>query len=1488
MASRNFEIINGIGTTRTAGSGVARFLNGPRARTLMVRILYRTRSGPGGPERVHTADLLMIVPYNQSTQLTNLRYYLMNLLEEHYEEFQSYAARNGSDFTADQLVTTDSSNRSSDSPALVVVSIRHLLTDADARARLGFAPGSGNVPVNYGGIPLFGWGDDCHRGYRSFRYMIEGMDLRTLDNLVGDEHIHPDCDRMCMYRMLQERQRRNSTGEGYVKMFEPESVNRWMHDNGRAVGGLQDGLTPDDVQAHAQHFRYGHCAMDLTRSVVNLYIPEGGGDKNRKTVAYVIVGDHCQPILDANVIRSVMKTASARMGQHFNSGALHSVVSAAAVEDNKGRKRRGRSLDRLFRSEYPQSADKQQQELWNPQDAPADIELIDFEEEFEDTGSEHSVRMGSRKKAKEYPLADQLDRFHTYQIHTPEGLKYVEEHCKPTAWEGTNLQLWHYFICTDEDDVEFLYEYLVRRLKIDPLRYARTYNGRCKQITMQNMMWIASRDWEMTRQIHAALYPTEVLRLCGLGTYGFRLLHREMFKQTNNSKAQGIFESMSQYPANLAKLMDGQFAPCRPKLLHQNFEVPYSDPRKNSKVETLIPWDDRQRIDCVRCYAAALRRIAEDEDQYPIHDITNRVVKYDDAVHGSIPIGHYVIDVPKNFETRLSCFVPGERRVLSHRLLRRLLQSELIQKTDIRYVCVPDPIRQESYGKALCQAFKAVVQLVYQHPGLQDNELGATKHLVNHLVGLCNGTTLSHSGMRYVFHDLQHCYRLLSSILAEDQLRQLRIWHTVGEDPFWKTSFDYYELDSSGLQQRNFHLQPVYLMVIEEQSWMLWERARVIPPKNLIQFHCDAIEYRVDREAFWYRDFSKDILSRSAYDAMKPADLWEQKTPGTWKEEPCKDITKARSYYMQYHGCVRDQSQLFQERKQICSFDATVPVVHLETVDPDTVWMELFRVIDLQTGVRVEATWKKWISDWYEAGRNGLDRSGLLLTGPAGTGKTFMLKQLYEFGKNSEQRIMRTAFTHSACVQLGFDAVTLSSLFGYQDLRGQLIHSRKFAAHLRGLNLDVLMIDEISMIPLGILEGIHLLHKMNTHTRIILGGDFYQLPPVDRQWNRGDDYNFFDATDIYPYLLYDTKNFMYGSWWKLSECMRTDDPLLQAITQNPLDVGNLVNPEKFPLPTYGTPIWRFICWRNSTRKAVNWYCMQRYLWQHPTRTVLVAKLRDIYVQNELSKNKTNRFDAAYYKNQYDKGVHRPPHWAHLQDFQYVQGMEVVCRNTLRNWIPPNSTIQNENTSHSVVNNRRGVLQHIDTERKWVTVRWMDLVGQAVSVENWNWDDYDVLLTYYDFAFNFVPGFCTTTHMAQGDTIREHYGILEWDEIRKKPKMAYVASTRGSHSSLLHIVPATWWADPWGLTDRTGDLTSTLLCRLYQNNRFDRDNRAFPVGAFSPLLEALQANIGCQLCGVSNLGTQFQMMYRKAQATNIADTEWDPLLVVCKACHKSHR
>jgi hypothetical protein len=140
-------------------------------------------------------------------------------------------------------------------------------------------------------------------------------------------------------------------------------------------------------------------------------------------------------------------------------------------------------------------------------------------------------------------------------------------------------------------------------------------------------------------------------------------------------------------------------------------------------------------------------------------------------------------------------------------------------------------------------------------------------------------------------------------------------------------------------------------------------------------------------------------------------------------------------------------------------------------------------------------------------------------------------------------------------------------------------------------------------------------------------------------------------------------------------------------------------------------------------------------------------------------------------------------------------MEVVSRNTIRELTDgSNKPTTTTDRRILVVNNRRALITDINIERRTVTLQWLDILRNSIDEECP--EDASLTLSFYDFAFNFVPGFCITTHMAQGETIREHYGILEWETMVTKPKMAYVALTRASDPVFIHIIKNSWYMDPW--------------------------------------------------------------------------------------------
>lgn len=196
------------------------------------------------------------------------------------------------------------------------------------------------------------------------------------------------------------------------------------------------------------------------------------------------------------------------------------------------------------------------------------------------------------------------------------------------------------------------------------------------------------------------------------------------------------------------------------------------------------------------------------------------------------------------------------------------------------------------------------------------------------------------------------------------------------------------------------------------------------------------------------------------------------------------------------------------------------------------------------------------------------------ITGPGGTGKTYMAKKLAEDAKNMHL----VAPTGAAAVQLG--GTTLHSLLGLQLFKGSidtLTHAMLGKPKLvdRWCNMDTLLIDEISMVDVGLfvrasevvkrvrmcalmsqghlkasdapevvpyMVGSRRYPHMHPDTidtirmpwggiKLILVGDFLQLPPVETYTHDGHTYTYLFEHPIWDEMhlkvTYLTKPYRY-------------------------------------------------------------------------------------------------------------------------------------------------------------------------------------------------------------------------------------------------------------------------------------------------------------------------------------------------------------------------
>lgn len=135
-----------------------------------------------------------------------------------------------------------------------------------------------------------------------------------------------------------------------------------------------------------------------------------------------------------------------------------------------------------------------------------------------------------------------------------------------------------------------------------------------------------------------------------------------------------------------------------------------------------------------------------------------------------------------------------------------------------------------------------------------------------------------------------------------------------------------------------------------------------------------------------------------------------------------------------------------------------------------------------------------------------LSGENALLTGPAGSGKTYLLNQFIRLAKRSGKHVAVTATTGLAATHLGGNTIHSWSGIGiYDQLPKKFLDSINKTRRDTIKKADVLVIDEISMLHdyrLDMIDQITRGVRENDEPfgglQVILCGDFFQLPPVTR------------------------------------------------------------------------------------------------------------------------------------------------------------------------------------------------------------------------------------------------------------------------------------------------------------------------------------------------------------------------------------------------------
>ena len=137
-----------------------------------------------------------------------------------------------------------------------------------------------------------------------------------------------------------------------------------------------------------------------------------------------------------------------------------------------------------------------------------------------------------------------------------------------------------------------------------------------------------------------------------------------------------------------------------------------------------------------------------------------------------------------------------------------------------------------------------------------------------------------------------------------------------------------------------------------------------------------------------------------------------------------------------------------------------------------------------------------------------IQRENIFITGPGGSGKSALIKYIYDDACHRGKTIQVTALTGCAAILLNCSAKTIHSWAGIglgtaeADYLIEKIKKNRFKKKM-WRETDILIVDEVSMMSLKLFELLNLVGKEVRGSRrpfggiqIIFSGDFYQLPPV--------------------------------------------------------------------------------------------------------------------------------------------------------------------------------------------------------------------------------------------------------------------------------------------------------------------------------------------------------------------------------------------------------
>ena len=181
--------------------------------------------------------------------------------------------------------------------------------------------------------------------------------------------------------------------------------------------------------------------------------------------------------------------------------------------------------------------------------------------------------------------------------------------------------------------------------------------------------------------------------------------------------------------------------------------------------------------------------------------------------------------------------------------------------------------------------------------------------------------------------------------------------------------------------------------------------------------------------------------------------------------------------------------------------------------------------------------------------------TSFFLSGPAGVGKSYLLQKMKNWSNINGRTMQLTAMTGAASLLIGGKTLHSWAGIGLGDANPEVLLQKikkNFPSKMRWKRIETLVIDEVSMLTPELFEKLDYIareiRRNNLYfggIQLILSGDFYQLPPVNREDNHNKKIFCFESPLWYKVI---TKTI------QLDDIIRQSDPVFQKIL-NEIRVG---------------------------------------------------------------------------------------------------------------------------------------------------------------------------------------------------------------------------------------------------------------------------------------------------------------------------------------------